>query len=182
MYSATQLKENCPNIRIGMFTNGTLIDEKILGFIKKQDISIVLSLGGDRETHDSTRGGFDDIISWITKFNNKSQVKVVLQAAKVRKLYQNIKCVWDLDFSSGVFVSIIQNYGWYDEIDIAVFEQEYGKAILSMLNGEGVLICALVYSMLLTGVHRKSQDAVYVLMGLPLSGMERYIPAKGLMN
>jgi len=142
-YSVTRLKETCPNIHIGIFTNGTLIDNKTLDFIKKHDISIILSLDGDRETHESMRGGFDDILSWITKFNNKSRVRVALQAAQVKGLYKNIKYVWDLDFACEVFVNIIQNYGWYDETDIAIFEKEYEKAILGMLNGEGILACAL---------------------------------------
>jgi uncharacterized protein len=142
-YTVSRLKRISPDIQIGMITNGTLIDKEILDLIKEQNISVILSFDGDKETHDSMRGGFDNIMSWIPQFNNKSRIRVSLQAARVKGLYKNIRYIWDLDFADGVFVNVIQNYGWYDESDFAVFEQEYEKAILGMLNGEGVLICAL---------------------------------------
>jgi uncharacterized protein len=142
-YCVVKLKKTSSDIHVGLVTNGTLIDKKTLELIKKQNISILLSLDGNKETHDSMRGGFDKILRWVPEFNNKSRIGVALQAAQVNGLYKNIKYVWDLDFASGVYVNVIKNYGWYNESDIAVFEQEYEKAILGMLNGEGVLTCAL---------------------------------------
>jgi uncharacterized protein len=143
IYCVLKLKQIVPNIHIHLVTNGTLVDMEILNIIKENDISIILSLDGDRETHNLMRGGFDDILKWIPYFSNKSQISVALQAGQVKRLYDNIKYVWDLDFASGVYVNIIYNYGWYNETDIIMFEKEYEKAINGMLNGEGVLTCAL---------------------------------------
>ena len=142
-YSVTQLKKIIPSIQIGLITNGTLIDKKILEFIQDNNITIALSLDGDKETHDMMRGGFDNIMSWIGNFKNPSMIYVTLQAAQVSGLYKNIKYIWNLNFAGGVYVNTILDYGWYDEADIAVFEEEYEKAILGMIGGEGVLSCAL---------------------------------------
>ena len=141
-YTVTQLENSCPDIRISMITNGTLVDSPTMAFLKEHEISILLSLDGTRETHNRMRGGFDDIVRWVTHFDNPSRIRVALQAAQVKGLYDNIRYVWDLGFAGGVFVNVIQNYGWYSEDDIAAFEPEYEKALLGMLRGEGVLDCA----------------------------------------
>jgi uncharacterized protein len=143
IYLITNLKKQNPDIKIGITTNGTMMDEEILRYIKDFQISVLVSLDGNKEIHNKMRGGFDQIIKWTRSFNDKEKLSVALQAGIVDNLYNNIKYVWDLGFADGVFVNVLQNYQWYTEKDIITFENEYEKAIKGMLNEEGKLNCAI---------------------------------------
>lgn len=166
IYCVTTLKKINPDMQIGLVTNGTLMDEEMLELIKKNEISILLSFDGNRETHNGMRGGFDNILKWIPNFNKKSRISVALQAGRVEGLYKNIKYVWDLDFANGVYVNVINNYDWYNESDIKTFEKEYEEAINGMLNGEGILTCALSTFDIIDKSYQKTNTCGISALGL----------------
>lgn len=165
-YTVSTLRKRIPGIRIGMVTNGTLMDKRTLAFVKKNDLYLLLSLDGDRETHNRMRGGFDRILRWAPSFGDKSRLSVALQAGKIPGLYRNIRYIWDQDFASGVYVNVINNYGWYTQQDVAAFEAEYEEAILGMLRGEGILTCALNTWEIIDRSYRKSNICGICALGL----------------
>lgn len=134
-----------PNITMGAVTNGTMIDEGIMGLIERHDIAILLSLDGREDRHNEMRGGFDRISPWFPRLSNLKAVTVALQAAIIPGLSENVRFVWRQGLKN-VYLNIIENYGWYQDVDAQLFEAEYESLLRSMLRGEGVLSCALQFA------------------------------------
>lgn len=138
----TTLSKEASGITIGVITNGTLITEDIMTIFETLPISILLSLDGTKERHNSMRGGFDSISKWFSRLAKLGRTSVAMQAARIDGLYDNISFIWSLGLKE-VYINIIENYGWYNAADVAMFECEYEKIILGMLRGEGEVFCAL---------------------------------------
>ncbi|MCL2717206.1 MAG: radical SAM protein [Lachnospiraceae bacterium] len=71
-------KKNCPVTPIfNMTTNGTLLKDEILDYLIDNNVSISISLDGDKENHDRNRvfddgnGSFHAVITNINEINNK---------------------------------------------------------------------------------------------------------------
>lgn len=134
------LRTRCPDVSLGLVTNGTLINERIMSLIEQHTIAVLLSLDGGRDGHDRLRGGYDRIARWFDRLQT-ANVSVACQAGVIPGLHDNIREIWAAGFSS-VFVNVIENHGWYTDADVERFETEYELALLAMLRGEGVLNCA----------------------------------------
>jgi uncharacterized protein len=59
--AAVEIIAATPGIRIGVVTNGTMIDEDVMRLIEEHNISILLSLDGHEERHNQMRGSFQRI-------------------------------------------------------------------------------------------------------------------------
>jgi len=77
-YAEKKSKEKNKKIWFTLVTNLTLMDEKILNFLKNHHIvGISTSLDGSKEVHDSNRkyfrdgGTYDDVVYWVKKINKK---------------------------------------------------------------------------------------------------------------
>ena len=136
------LRRAAPATALGIVTNGTLIDERVMGLLEAEPVSVLLSLDGPRERHDAMRGGFDRIAGWFPRLARLGRVSVALQAGAVPGLYDAVRYAWDQGFRSGVYINVIQSYGWYTPEDVRLFEGEYEKCLAGMLRGEGRLLCA----------------------------------------
>lgn len=132
LYAAQALIDQVPGIKLGIVTNGTLIDEKVMRLFEKEEISVLLSLDGDRTRHNLMRGGFDHISPWFGRLVARGRTGVAMQVSVVESLAQNIRFIWNLGFSS-VYLNIIQTYNWYNEDDLNRFEMEYEDAFNAML-------------------------------------------------
>jgi uncharacterized protein len=145
-------RRESPGTQLGLVTNGTLLNEKILRLLETERVSMLLSLDGPKKQHDAIRGGFNRIAGWFPRLVKQGHVTVALQAGTIPGLYERVRYVWDLGFRGGVAINIIQNYGWYTPEDILLFEPEYERCLKGMLRGEGHLLCA-------ERVHRSLEDS-----------------------
>jgi sulfatase maturation enzyme AslB (radical SAM superfamily) len=141
-YAVTALRTRLPKLHIGAVTNGTMLDEPTMSLIERCGVNLLVSLDGLPVRHDAMRGGFDRVSPWFKRLAATNAVTAALQAGRTDGLYDNIRYLWDAGFRRGVFVNVIYNYDWYREDDPARFEAEYEQALLGMLRGEGILMCA----------------------------------------
>lgn len=142
------LRHKLPDTSIGVVTNGTLIGKKTM-LLESEPISVLLSLDGRKKRHDTMRGGFDRISRWLPRLASLGRVTIAMQAGIIPSLYDNLRYLWDVGFQNGVYINVIQNYGWYTRKDVDLFEKEYEKLVQGMLRGEGILLCARqLYEML----------------------------------
>lgn len=143
VHAVTALRSRLPKLHIGAVTNGTLLDAGLMEAIEANRVNLLVSLDGMPARHDAMRGGFDKISPWFKRLSATNAVTAALQAGRVDGLYDNIKYLWQVGFGRGVFVNVIYNYDWYGADEAARFEEEYEKALLGMLRGEGTLLCAV---------------------------------------
>lgn len=143
------IRRESPDMGIGLVTNGTLIDERIMSLLEAEPVSVLLSLDGPKQRHDALRGGFDQVAKWFPRLARLGRATIALQAGIVPGLYDSVRYAWDLGFRKGVYINVIQSYGWYAPGDVHLFEREYEKCVQGMLRGEGCLLCAeRLYGML----------------------------------
>ena len=137
-----RFRSESPNIHLGVVTNGTLINERVMGLLETERVSVLLSLDGPKERHDTLRGGFNRIAAWFPRLARLGRVSVALQAGTIPGLYDSVRYAWDLGFRNGVAINVIESYGWYTQDDVQLFGREYQKCLEGMLRGEGRLLCA----------------------------------------
>ena len=148
-YVVKALRARMPNLHIGVVTNGTLLAEDSMSLIEREGVNVLVSIDGRKERHNAMRGGFERIRRWFPRLAALDSVTVAIQGGRVEGLYSHIRYLWDAGFRQGVFINLIYNYGWYTDRDVRLFEREYENAVLGMLRGEGVLLCAArLYDML----------------------------------
>lgn len=64
-------------VNVTVTSNGTLITDEIIDFLKKENITIAISIDGPKEIHDENRryqngkGSFEDVFKLIKKLHNK---------------------------------------------------------------------------------------------------------------
>ncbi len=151
LYAARTLLDTVPGLKLGIVTNGTLIDEEIMSFMEHEKVAVLLSLDGKRTRHNLMRGDFDRMARWFDRLVAKGQTTVAMQVGMTKSLFQNVRYIWKLGFPS-VYLNVIENYDWYQANDVDRFESEYESAVLAMLDGEGELACAMA-------MHRSLEDS-----------------------
>lgn len=88
------LKLDC-KLKLQILTNGTLINEDILNFIKEHKIGVGISLDGFGEFHNITRqyrngkGSFDKVVATINKFR-QNDIQPYLTAVITNSNYQGL--------------------------------------------------------------------------------------------
>lgn len=153
-YAARTLIDQIPGIRLGIVTNGTLIDETIMQFFEQEKVSILLSLDGDRTRHDAMRGGFDQVAPWFDRLVAKGKTMVAMQVGATKDVARHVRYIWQLGFPS-VYLNIVQTYDWYQTRDLDRFEVEYEIALHAMLEGQGELACAIAMHKMLDSPKHK---------------------------
>ena len=147
-YTVASLCREISDLQIGVVTNGTLIDERTMKLFETRPVTILLSLDGRQDRHDSMRGGFSNISKWFPRLTAHGRVGIAFQAGIIPGLCENVRYIWQTGFK-GVYINIIENYGWYEEKDVEIFEQEYENTLKAMLRGEGQLKCAIQFYQIL---------------------------------
>lgn len=99
-YSRQRGKETGKSFRLTLTTNAVLLDDAIIQYLNDNDISVVLSLDGRRQTHDRMRprtggaGSFDECVQNITK---------LVQSRNDQDYYvRGTFTAWNLDFAADV--------------------------------------------------------------------------------
>jgi uncharacterized protein len=70
---ATEFKTHLPNVLLDVVTNGTILTDEMIEFMKKYDMGVAVSLDGPREIHDKQRifpnmeGSFPVVMKSISK-------------------------------------------------------------------------------------------------------------------
>jgi len=175
------LRRTLPDTSLGVVTNGTLIDDAVMGLIEAESISVLLSLDGRQERHDALRGGFDQISLWLPRLAATGRATVALQAGLIPGLYDSVRYVWGQGFKHGVYVNVVQSYGWYSEEDVRLFEGEYERCVQGMLRGEGRLLCTRHLHEMLEKPHSQ-QECGITANGLACDWLGRLYPCHRAME
>ena len=118
----------------------------MIAFIKDNQISLQISLDGNKETHDANRkfydnkGSFDIVLEKLLKLkkenlSNSLIISLVFTPENVNYLYDNIKFILDLGFYN-ISTSICSDYEWITE-KIEILEQQakmIGKLYIDYFN------------------------------------------------
>lgn len=86
-YAVIALRARLPSLRIGVVTNGTLINEWIMSLLERERVNVLVSIDGRKSRHDEMRGGFDRISKWFLRLAALGTVTVALQAGKIDGIY-----------------------------------------------------------------------------------------------
>lgn len=104
-----EIKKLKKDIRITLFTNATLIDDKISKVLRNNKINLVVSIDGDNKTNDlyrkfknTDRSVYNNIISNLRKYKliKNTTVNMVIRKKTLKKLCKNIIYLNKLGFNS----------------------------------------------------------------------------------
>lgn len=114
---------------ITVVTNGTLLNEEIMSFIKKHDMGLSVSWDGEYETQKSTRPikhndgtykySFEKLTKLLKKYNHTA-IKAMVSPCNMLNLVQNAEYFKNLGYDNIDF-SLIRDDIWSDE-DITMFK------------------------------------------------------------
>jgi len=143
-YVVNEIHKELPDMKFATTTNGTLLDEEIIELFENLDFEISLSLDGNKNTHDYYRGGFDLIKKRFPRLIKLKNITINKQLVNIENLYRDVNDIWSFGFKH-VIVNIIENKGWYSYADVKVFEKEYEKLILDMIDKKNVYLEDAIY-------------------------------------
>lgn len=114
---------------LSMTTNGTLLDEEKLKFLKDNDVGIMVSIDGDQETQDYNRpyhdgrGSFEDIdVELILKYYPDMVFRATLDPQTVDKLYHNYCWAESVGYKQATF--IVNVFSEWSESQVEVLKAE----------------------------------------------------------
>lgn len=117
---------------LSITTNGTLLNEERLKFFKDNNVGILLSIDGDKETQDfnrpyhNGRGSFDDIdLDLYLKYYPNGTFRATLDPRTVGKMYDNFVFAEGKGFRSVTFIPNIFE-DWSDE-EVKTFKEQAFK-------------------------------------------------------
>lgn len=119
------------NFRLGITTNGILLDEEKLEFMKKHGIGFLFSIDGDKKTQDLNRpyhngkGSFDDLVSKIPmflKYNPNLTFRATVDNDNVSDMASNYQFAVDMGYNN-VFMVPNVFVEWNDEQRIEMRKQ-----------------------------------------------------------
>ncbi len=133
---ADYVMENCPDIKMHVTTNGTLLSEGVYDELKKRNINILLSLDGYEENHDFYRKYTSGKGSWNTIIRNLNSlhidvfppIRMTVTVKNVEKLSSNVINLYNMGFKSIAFYIAYEDK--WDENKIYIYESEYRKIAL----------------------------------------------------
>jgi len=119
---ALQNKPNDMNITFGVTTNGTLLTKEKVDFMASHNFSMILSIDGDKDAHDSNRiyknmrGTYDDIVKYVpyllkTMVGHNGISRVTARPSYTNKtgeqLFDIVKHLYSLGFTSIAPIPVI---------------------------------------------------------------------------
>jgi len=136
-----EIKKEPKEIPITIFTNGTLLDRKIIKFFKENNIKIVISIDGPKNINDksrkyrfSSKSSFESIISKIKKLNiiQECSVNMVITKSNFKKISENIEHLYNLGFRSiGWNIDYLDNW---KKSDIVKLEKGIKKVFIKYMK------------------------------------------------
>lgn len=118
--------------KIGLTTNGTLLNEEKVKFFNDNDVVLLLSLDGDRYTQNHNRpfhsgkGSFDDIdVDLILKYVPDITMRATLDPDTVNRLYENYLWAENKGFKKEAL--IINPFGDWQEKHYEILKSELEK-------------------------------------------------------
>lgn len=118
-------------------TNGTILNDEKIEFIKKNNIFLSISIDGTKEMHDQNRIYQDGTGSYAIMVKNLDKLKkqgllgrarMTYSSSSVSSLYEGIVNISDLGFDLCVPAADFYDSGWNDE-NIDILEKEIDKII-----------------------------------------------------
>ena len=112
-------------------TNGTLLTRETADFLRDNQVGVLLSLDGDRESHDrnrfykaSGRGSWDDIIRNVkNNMDRPCGLRLTFTPENVGALYHNISLLYEMGFENIAFYPAC-GPEWTEEL-IDQFEEQF---------------------------------------------------------
>lgn len=130
------------DIQFGMTTNVTLLNEKRIKFLRENNIYLLLSIDGDKETQDYNRpcankdiSSFDLLypnLSILLQYYPSITFRSTVYHETVDKLFENYLYVESLGFKQYFFVPD-QRHNWSEE-EKEIFKEEVNKIYKYRLN------------------------------------------------
>jgi len=126
--------------KFSITTNGTLFNSENTEYLKNNNVSILLSLDGDKESHDMNRfylsnkeGSWETVMKNAEKyFNNQLPVRLTFTPQTVSNLYTNIEMLLTKGFRNIAFYPACGSI-WKND-DIENFEKQIEKIAALYLN------------------------------------------------
>lgn len=122
------------DFKISVTTNGTLLDEEKLKFLRGNNVGLLLSIDGDEETQDHNRpfhngkGSFDKIdVDLILRYYPQVTMRATLDPETADKLYENY--LWGEKKGFKNEALIINHFADWEEEDYRVIERELDKVV-----------------------------------------------------
>lgn len=133
---AEEIANEFDDYEIGLTTNGTLINDEAIDFIKKYICEITVSIDGDQKTHDRYRcfangkGSFDLVLNNINKLKSAGveniRYRMTFNHETVVNLYNNIINLANLGIDNVVAFPDSFDKLW-DEKSIDIYREELRK-------------------------------------------------------
>ena len=139
-------------IRFDITSNGTLITEEMMQFFSRNNVKVLLSLDGDRESHDLKRrtslgeGTFDRIVEnlpMIRRYQPYLGARMTIAPERAEWLLHDIRVVSELGFRK-IIVGPATGVEWSAQA-LEVFEEQYRLSMkwLEALSEEERPSCSL---------------------------------------
>ena len=119
-------------------TNGTLLTENVYSYLRQNNVNVLLSMDGSKESHDLNRKHYDGSGSWDTIFHNiqsfigELPVRMTFSKTTVEKLFENLVALYELGFASVAFYPASGDE--WNEHDFYVFDREIIKFVEYIYN------------------------------------------------
>lgn len=146
-YLVEQFIKNIKNdYVINLSTNGTIMNDKIISFLKKykDKLTVTLSLDGKEYVHDLNRGGYKSIIKNLetyTQIIDKRKIKIApaLTPDTVQYLFEGfVHFVDDLKMVNIKYNIEMNNAGFLDEAVAKTFKEQIMKCADYILKTENI--------------------------------------------
>jgi uncharacterized protein len=150
-----RLLEFYPNQRFGMSTNGTLVTQEIVDYLKDRgNFVVVVSIDGIKESQEKARPGTWNLLKDVKLFTELEEVSVHLVAYDVWNLYKNVAYICNLGFKS-IFISPAHGVE-YSQQEKEIYEQQLHKVARDWQAGRFEMLGWQDYCRV--GVGKKIQD------------------------
>lgn len=114
--------------RFSITTNGTLLTKEVYNYLRENNVDILLSLDGNKESHDENRKFYTGEGSWatirynISEFYRELPIRMTFSKETVRYLYKNISSLYEEGFNNIAFYPA-SGEDW-KESDIDIFNTQ----------------------------------------------------------
>lgn len=136
-YARESVQERNVKLSFSINTNGTLIDNEILEFLRKQGFGIILSIDGLPEAHDLNRvfpggeGSFEIIrekLPIILKPGNRVHARMTVTPETSRFLFEGMKFLYESGFKSAAAAIDRTSEGW-DDVSWTCLANNYNRIL-----------------------------------------------------
>ncbi len=158
-YIRRREKEIGKKVHINMTTNGTLINEEVEKLFETYDVHMMISIDGDKETHDSNRyfknkiGSYELVLEKTKKFREQGKLtaRATISSGKQDLVY-TFRHLQELGFKSIVMSPALNLFEESDFDDFTKHQEEYIEEFLRAASLKDYNTCKkmrMVFSRLL---------------------------------